>query len=216
MRHQNKVWRACQGQTTRPGVISNYNKLYTNRSSKPHTMFKIKAHTILFFAAVSILAGLTSCGHKAGSQGYLLVFNDTVKKGSGYKDQNGNIAILPGKYAACFTDTFRTFAIVEKPGSGFVAIDREEHILYQVFPFDNGPDYVSDGLFRVLENNKIGYADATSGKIVIKPQFGCAFPFDKSIAKVSTDCKTQTDGEHSAWVSDNWTYIDKTGNEIEK
>ena len=56
----------------------------------------------------------------------------------------GEIIIPLGKYAICFTDTFRTYAIVLKSHKGFVAIDRQENILYEVFPFDNGPDYTSE------------------------------------------------------------------------
>ena len=49
------------------------------------------------------------------------------------------------------------------------------------------------------------------GAIVIKPQFDCALPFENGVAEVSTNCKTETEGEHSTWVSDHWEYIVKTG-----
>ena len=68
-----------------------------------------------------------------------------------------------------FTDTFRTYAIVAGKNFVFVAIDRQQKVLYNVFPFDNGPDYASDGLFRILKNNKIGYADELTGKVIINP-----------------------------------------------
>ena len=103
-----------------------------------------------------------------------------------------------------------------KPKIGFVAIDRQENVLYEIFPFDNGPDNSSDGLFRILENNKIGFADSATGKVVIKPQFDCAWPFENGLAEVSNDCKTQSEGEHSVWVSDHWFYIDKTAKKVEK
>jgi len=95
-----------------------------------------------------------------------------------------------------------------------VAIDRQEHILYQVFIFDNGPDDTSDGLFRILVNNRIGYANYSTGKIVINPQFGCAWPFEHGIAKVSIDCQKRSDGEHSTWFSNNWFYISKAGKKV--
>lgn len=163
-----------------------------------------------------LLSGLAGCGPFVKNNDYLVSFNDSIKDESGYKNQNGEIAISSGKYAVCFTDTFRKYAIVVKPNSGFVAIDRQENVLYKVFPFDNGPDEPSDGLFRILENNKIGYADSATGKVVIKPQFDCAWPFDNGVAEVSTDCKAQPDGEHSIWVSDHWYYIDKNGKKVEK
>ena len=163
-----------------------------------------------------LFSGLTSCGQTVKKNDYWVSFTDTIKNEYGYKSQNGDIVIPPGKYSFCFTDTFRTFAIVAKPKFGFVAIDRQENILYEVFPYDNGPDFTSDGLFRILQDKKIGFADPTDGRIVIKPQFDCAFPFENGIAKVSTNCKTQSDGEHSSWISDDWYYINKMGKKVGK
>ena len=100
-----------------------------------------------------LFSGLTSCGQTIKNNDYLVSFTDTIKDESGYKNQNGDIVIPPGKYLRCFTDTFKTYAIVVKPNSGFLVIDRQEIVLYQVFPFDNGPDEASDGLFRILKNN---------------------------------------------------------------
>ena len=39
-------------------------------------------------------------------------------------------------------------------------------------------------------------------------------PFENGFAMVSIDCKSQSDGEHSSWVSNNWFYIDKTGKKV--
>ncbi|MFZ5948387.1 MAG: WG repeat-containing protein [Stygiobacter sp.] len=137
----------------------------------------------------------------------------------GYKDLRGNIIIQPGKYIQCFTDTFRTFAFVfdEKlTGSKFVAIDRNERILFDAYIFDNGPDYLEDGLFRIIRNGKIGYANE-KGIIVIAPQFECADPFENGTARVSLNCKkTQplNNPEHTMEKSDSWFFIDKIGNII--
>jgi len=142
------------------------------------------------------------------------LFRDTATNEYGYKDSKGNIAIPPGKYGRCYTEAFRTYAIVEDPQKGLVAIDRQEHILYQVFIFDNGLDDSSDGLFRILVKNRIGYADYSTGKIVIYPQFVCAWPFEHGIAKVSIDCQKRSDGEHSTWLSNDWYYINKAGKKV--
>jgi hypothetical protein len=145
---------------------------------------------------------------------YLIQFTNTVKGEYGYKDTKGAIVIPAGKYPACFTDTFRNYAIVTWPHRGFVAIDRQEHVLYNVFPFDHGPDYSSEGLFRMVDHGKIGFADSATGKIAIQPMFACAYPIDHGVAKVSMNCESRSDGEHSVWVSDNWYYIDKTGKKV--
>lgn len=83
--------------------------------------------------------------------------------------------------------------------------------LYDVFIYDNGPDYAADGLIRVVKNGKIGYANAKTYAIVITPQFDCAFPFENGKAKVSNKCKTVKEGEHSSWESDAWQFVDKKG-----
>ncbi|MFA6483115.1 MAG: WG repeat-containing protein [Bacteroidales bacterium] len=161
-----------------------------------------------------LLMGLANCRPAIRNNDYLVSFNDTITDQYGYKNSHGEIVIPLGKYERCFTDTFKTYAIVVKPNGGFIAIDRQENVLYGIFPYDNGPDYPSEGLFRILENNKIGYADSITGKVVIKPQFDCAWPFENGVAKVSNDCNTQEQGEHSIWLSDHWFYIDKNGKKV--
>lgn len=131
----------------------------------------------------------------------------------GYLTSEGKTAIPPGKYEMCLTDTFHTHAIVlTKEDFLWVVIDRQEKVLYEVFPYDNGPDYPSDGLFRIVRDGKIGYADAATYDIVIEPQFDCAFPFENGKAKVSNNCQTISEGEYTSWTSDEWKFVDKKGN----
>ncbi len=93
----------------------------------------------------------------------------------------------------------------------WVIMDSKKTTLYEVFPYDNGPDYASEGLIRIVKNGKIGYADAKTYALVITPQFDCAFPFENGKAKVSNACKTVKEGEHSIWTSNAWQYVDKKG-----
>lgn len=45
---------------------------------------------------------------------------------------------------------------------------------YRAFQYDNGDDYVSEGLYRIVDRKgRIGYADET-GKTVIRPRFPSA------------------------------------------
>jgi len=171
-------------------------------------------HTVNIIVLLLLFIVLISCRPVIKHNDYWVSFNDTIKNEYGYKNSNGEIVIPLGKYLRCFTDTFKTYAIVVKSNSGFLAIDRQETVLYEVFPFDNGPDEPYEGIFRILADKKIGYADSMTGKVVIKPQFDCAWPFENGVAKVSTDCKTQQEGEHSIWLSDHWYYIDKTGKKV--
>ena len=114
----------------------------------------------LFFIGLFCLH--TAFRQKKAGQDILISFTDTSNDTYGYKNLKGDIVISAGTYSFCFTDTFSTYAIVALPRKGFVAIDRKENILYTVFPFDNGPDYVKDGLFRIMKDDKIGYANATT------------------------------------------------------
>ena len=48
--------------------------------------------------------------------------------------------------------------------------------LFYVFKYDNGPDYIQEGLFRIMnEDGLVGFADSL-GNVVIKPQFKFAYP----------------------------------------
>ncbi len=135
---------------------------------------------------------------------------DEVGVESGYVNLIGDTVIPIGKYQYCYTDTLKNYAIVLKKGGGCIAIDKNENVLFEVFWYDNGPDYLAEGLFRIKKNGKIGYANKM-GKIIIEPQFDCAFPFKNGKAKVSNKCNTIPDGEHLRWESDNWYFIDKNG-----
>ena len=170
------------------------------------------------FKAIFLLAALSTYSrcHAQVNHDYLVLVTGSFEDIYGYKNQKGELTIPMGKYSICYTDTFRNYAMVLKPGIGMVAINRQEKVMYKVFPFDNGPDDASDGLFRIIEHGRIGYADAKNGRVVIAPQFACAWPFEKGMAKVSNACKTvrEADGEHSSWQSTNWYYINKKGERI--
>jgi predicted Zn-ribbon and HTH transcriptional regulator len=167
------------------------------------------------FAILFLILILSCCQHTVKKDDYLLSFQDSTSGACGFKNQKGEIIIPEGKYQMCFTDTFKSYAIVSLPKMGIVGIDRKENVLYEVFPFDNGPDNASDGLFRIMANNKIGYADAVTGAVVITPQFDCAFPFEDGQAKVSNKCSTIKEGEHHEWISEQWYKIDRKGQKVD-
>lgn len=152
---------------------------------------------------------------KTAQDDTLILAFDSLNDSYAYVNAKGDTVIPPGKYLMAFTDTFHTFAIVSHPKKGLIGINRKEEELFKIFVFDNGPDDVKEGLFRILKNNKIGYAD-TTGKIIIKPQFNCAWPFENGKAKVSLDCKTISEGEHQLWESDHWFFIDKKGRVVQE
>ena len=85
------------------------------------------------------------------------------------------------------------------------------------FIFDNGPDYLSDGMYRVVdEHGRMGFANARH-QVVIAPQFSFALPFEHGQAKVTLKGKARCDSvgcEHWYWDSDDWFCIDVRGSEV--
>ena len=163
---------------------------------------------------VALMISLKTFGQPPRNEGVLILVSDSAAGTYGYRNEAGKIIIPMGRYPVCFTDTFRNYGIVLKRGMGFVGIDRQDRVLYSVFIFDNGPDDPSDGLFRIRASGKIGYADSATGKIVIRPRFVCAWPFENGVAKVALECETRSDGKHSTWISDHWFFINKDGIQV--
>ena len=132
---------------------------------------------------------------------------------SGYTNPEGDTIVPIGKYIHCFTDTIFDIGIVLKKGTVCMAIDKTGKELYQIKWYDNGPDYASEGLIRIIKDGKTGYADE-NGKIVIEPLYECADPFEGGKARVSLKCELKADGEHTQMISDGWFFIDKTGKKV--
>lgn len=166
---------------------------------------------LIFFFAI---LGFCACKQPKDSDFLYLVTDPADPEIYGYANMNGEVIIPLGKYPLCYTDTLKNFAIVMVPQKGLVAIDKNEKHLFEVFPFNNGPDEPTEGFFRIIKAGKIGFANM-KGEIVIPAQYECAHSFKNGKAEVGLQCSTQEDGEHFYWESDNWFYIDTTGKRIE-
>ena len=180
---------------------------------KQNQMSRLMYKDIRFFLLV-LLVLVISCKPPENSTIItgepLILKEDTTTSSFSYYDSQGKKVL--GTYKMAFTDTLIDFAIVADPG--FTLINRKGEHLYDIFTYDNGPDYPTDGLFRIIKNGKIGYVDAKTANLIIEPIYTCAYPFENGKAKVSTQCTTSKDGEHVEWKSENWFYIDKKGNKI--
>ncbi|MDR3339684.1 MAG: WG repeat-containing protein [Candidatus Symbiothrix sp.] len=137
----------------------------------------------------------------------------------GYVDSSGNIKI-PFEYPFAFTDSFSdaiAFVMVIEDGKGKIkAIDRNNKKLFSVFIYDNGPDDVSEGLFRIQDDSTgyIGFADM-NGKVIIPPRFFYIGPFGEGLAAFNTGGHVETiDEEHTSVVGGKWGYINKEGKEV--
>ena len=79
--------------------------------------------------------------------------------------------------------------------------------------FDNGPDYVVEGLARTVKNGKVGFIN-TKLDPVVAPIWDFAFPFEHGVAVVCTGCVStpaSPSGEHRTMTGGKWGYIDKRG-----
>lgn len=136
-----------------------------------------------------------------------------------YVNMQGDTVIPFGDFAYFGTDTLVYYANVlllsDEAGAGRqVGIDRHGNILFDLVNFDNGPDYFSEGLTRVLRDGKMGYANE-KGEVVIPCQYAYAKWFENGVAEVTFEAEERLDGgEHRVVESSSWFKIDKQGNRI--
>ncbi len=133
----------------------------------------------------------------------------------GFRDQSGNI-VIKQKYSNVFSEFEGKIAFVEDKKEGIVAIDRKGRIVLKPYIFDNGPDYISDGLFRFVEKDKFGFANA-DGKKVIPAQFDFANPFDDNgRAEFCMGCRLviKPGREHKDIEGGKWGLINESGKVI--
>jgi hypothetical protein len=98
---------------------------------------------------------------------------------------------------------------------GWVAINKKKKVLYKPFIYDNGPDYVQDGLLRYVENGKMGFVDE-AGKKIIPAEFDFVSSFENGSARFCNGCRSVKDGEHSTMdeKTGTWGSIDKKGKKL--
>ncbi len=130
-----------------------------------------------------------------------------------FVDSQDKIMIPPKKYNMIFTEIFDNFAIVVNSENKVVAINKNEEFLYEVFVYDNGPDYINDGLFRIIKNKKIGFANE-QGEIIINPTYDFAEFFVKGISVVNLGGRKIYNGENWFWIDGKWGVINKKGEVI--
>lgn len=128
----------------------------------------------------------------------------------GYVNDKGD-TIIRCIYPMAFTDTITHIGFVSDSSGVIKCFNNEGKFLFNVFQFDNGPDYPVEGLFRIVgENNLIGFAD-TLGNIVIAPQYQFARPFKDGKTQVTNSGKMMKDSSnvdaHEYWQSNNWQVI---------
>jgi len=140
-----------------------------------------------------------------------------------YLNEQGDTIVPYGKYRYCQTDTIKKLGFVyeHKPKDArIICINNAGKELFYVFKYDNGPDYIQEGLFRIMnEDGLVGFADSL-GNVVIKPQFKFAYPFEHGKAKVTFSGENKvipdSKGEKHYRNNSDWYYINKNGKIINK
>ena len=180
-------------------------------------MKQITLFVILCFLALN-------CKNKTVSQptdkAFLIAFEDTTKQfGWGYKDLKGQVVIEP-QYAMVQPDTFSdaiVFAFDKRHDMndekhGWIAINKQNQFVLKPFMYDNGPDYIQEGLFRFVQQDKMGFANI-KGEKVIPAKYIFVAPFSDGMAAFCNDCQKKEMGEH--WLMKGlFGFIDNKGNEV--
>lgn len=145
---------------------------------------------------------------------YLIPFVE--KRGSteyfGYETKDRK-EVIKAKYRIAETDKFYRMAIVLTDDGQWIGIDRNDNIILYPFIYDNGPDYVCEGLFRYVENEKMGFADLNGNKI-IPAEFDFVEPFQEGLAEYAYGGHKEFmhGDEHWRWTAASETgYINKYG-----
>jgi hypothetical protein len=79
--------------------------------------------------------------------------------------------------------------------------------------YDNGPDYLVEGLARTQRNGKMGFVNLQLDQVV-PPVWDFASPFHNGVAAVCMGCVPKPvppGGEHTYMSGGKWGYIDKHG-----
>lgn len=130
----------------------------------------------------------------------------------GYVNAKGD-TIVDCTFPFVYTDTISCIGFVADSSGAIRCINNKGDFLFNVFNYDNGPDYPADGLFRIVDENAlVGFAD-TLGNVVISPRFKFAYPFKEGRAMVTDTGVLVVDSEgvdrHITWLSDKWYFISK-------
>lgn len=131
-------------------------------------------------------------------------------------NQKGDTIINFGKFLYCQHDTISNFGyVIDKKTKETIGINHKGERIFEAFIYDNGPDYISEGLFRIKRNGKVGYANK-QGIIVIKPEYKCASSFYKGYAIVtySGTIYKDLDGNLRCKKSSKELKIDKEGHVV--
>ena len=166
----------------------------------------------ILFTSILLFFSVSALGQKARND-FLISFVDSSSGLYGYRTPKGQV-IIPAKYFVTFTDTMYNFAFVADKDK-LMGINTQGHIILEPFNYDNGPDYVQEGLFRYVEKGKIGFANL-NGQKLIAAKFDFVRPFQNDLAAFNVGGHKQYHDEHWFWEGGLWGFINKKGDTVIK
>ncbi|MCP4520737.1 MAG: WG repeat-containing protein [Cytophagales bacterium] len=132
----------------------------------------------------------------------------------GYYSADGTEVIPKGKYADCLTDTFTVMArVYDGVDHKFVGINRQEEVLFTIYSTGIYSDTPSEGLFRIIEDDKMGFADL-KGNIIVSPKYSAINAFTNGLAAFCEGCEKEYMGDEIEYINGKWGVIDKRGKEV--
>ena len=160
------------------------------------TLSKNFSFTTMRLILPFILFATLTFGQK--SKDYLVSYTDATSGAEliGFKDRFGKIVIKP-TFTSVSTDTLYSMAIVQKNWE-WTAVDKKGEFILKPFIYDNGPDYMVEGLFRFVDNNKIGFANS-DGKKVIPAKYDFAEPFANGLSEYALGGHREYDKGGELW-----------------
>jgi hypothetical protein len=176
-----------------------------------------KTTTRTFSLILTLFLGVACTTVKEQPHSFLVLQTNTSEEYA-YTDSKNRIVVPYGRYSMCLTDTIKTIGFVMKSNHGCWAIDNKGKELFRVYVVDNGNDFPSEGVFRILDQggNKIGFADM-NGKVIVPPRYDAAFPFSEGMAAVGngTEKVDISNGEgHCVFKGGKWGFINLSGEEV--
>ena len=168
--------------------------------------------------AVALFVGLSVFGW-AATDDYLLSYTDdrSGEELIGYRTVDGDTVVEAKFFYAC--DTLRTITTVLEPVGRMYMIDRNGDEIPGLIPFcyaDFTPDneVSQEGVFRFVENNKMGFADLNGHK-VIPAAFDFVTPFHEGLAEYALGGQwmpVNGSGEFRIWTGEYESgYINHSG-----
>ncbi len=144
--------------------------------------------------AVFVLLGLCSCTHKG-------VTGRENWKFTGVLDVNESLQM------GVHGDRWYFIPVDAASGNPQAAQAQE------AFLMDNGPDYFSEGLARILNKERFGFIDE-KGLVVVEPIYDFAAPFERGLSVVCRGCGRRKEGEVVNFEGGYWGIIDRSGKEV--